>query len=210
MKIVVTYILLLAAGVSVFAQTTVESIREEYREIHEMIELMTLDSEGFSAMPPSYYEVTKVQNLPATGMHREVVRMYYGELPSEEEGDPYPPHYLRFVTSRYNYAAREFYEEYLFDSKGDLIFLYAITPDIYLDRLTHFELRLWLSPEAGILRFTAKEAQGDEKYEGNLGAFNYKEVYSGREIPEVYRDEVDLRLQRAKGFLSMFKGIDEN
>ena len=44
MKKVVTYILLLAAGVSVFAQTTVESIREDYREIHEMIELMAPDS----------------------------------------------------------------------------------------------------------------------------------------------------------------------
>ena len=187
-----------------------ESIREEYREIQEIISLMSPDSEGFSAMPPSYYEVTKVQNLPATGMHRKVVRMYYGELPSEEEGDPYPPHYLRFVTSRYNYAAREFYEEYLFDDKGNLIFLYAITPDIYLDRLVHYELRLWLAPEARIIRFTAKEAQGDEKYDGNLGAFNYKEVYSGTVIPDIYRDEVNLRLQRAKGFQTMFKGIDEN
>ena len=103
---------------------TIESIRKEYQSVHEWIALMS-DNFPSDGIPPEYFDLRVVQNLPATGPHHENIRMYYGELEPEEEGDPYPPHYLRFTTIKYNYAAREFYEEYLYDDKGQVMFIYA-------------------------------------------------------------------------------------
>ena len=109
------------------AQNTIENIRKEYQAVHEMIAQMTPDKDGMWQMPPTYFDLNVVQNLPATGPHKENIRMYYGELESdEEEYNPYPPHYLRFTTAKYNFAAREFYEEYLYDNKGNVMFIYAI------------------------------------------------------------------------------------
>jgi hypothetical protein len=43
-----------------------------------------------------------------------------------------------------------------------------------------------------------------------LGKGTYKEVYTGKTIPELYRHETDRFLQRAERFKDMFKGIDNN
>ena len=126
-KVVFTLLLCIAGYLSVSAQNTVESIRKEYQNVHEWMAQMG-DNFPSDGIPPVYFDLRVVQNLPATGPHQENIRMYYGELESEEEGDPYPPHYLRFVTAKYNFAAREFYEEYLYDDKGQVMFIYAITP----------------------------------------------------------------------------------
>ena len=113
---------------SATAQNTTEKIRQEYASVHEWISHMMPNEEGETGMPPEYYELNVIQNLPGTGPHREVVRMFYGEEEAAEDVI-YPPHYLRFATAMYNFAAREFYEEYLYDEKGRVMFIYAITPD---------------------------------------------------------------------------------
>ena len=100
-KIVVLTLLLCAAWLlKANAQNSVESIRKEYQNVHEWIAQMMPDEDGMSAWPPEYFDLHVVQNLPATGPHHENIRMFYGELEPEEEGDPYPPHYLRFVTAK--------------------------------------------------------------------------------------------------------------
>jgi hypothetical protein len=38
----------------------------------------------------------------------------------------------------------------------------------------------------------------------------FKEVFSGTTIPELYQDETTRCRQRARRFLTMFKGIDDN
>ena len=105
-----TLLLCMAWVLTASAQHTVESIRKDYQSMHEWIALMS-DNFPSDGIPPEYFDLRVVQNLPATGPHHENIRMYYGEQEPEEEGDPYPPHYLRFTTVKYNYAAREFYEE---------------------------------------------------------------------------------------------------
>jgi len=137
--------------------------------------------------------------------------MYYGELEPEEEGDPYPPHYLRFVTVKYNFAAREFYEEYLYDDKGQVMFIYAITPDVVIPEMSPYELRMWFDGDR-LLRFMAKKAEGslDDMSITSLRKATFKEVYTGKTIPEMYQDETDRCRQRARRFLKMFKGIDDN
>lgn len=195
------------------AQNTIENIRKEYQAVHEMIAQMTPDKDGMWQMPPTYFDLNVVQNLPATGPHKENIRMYYGELESdEEEYNPYPPHYLRFTTAKYNFAAREFYEEYLYDNKGNVMFIYAITPDVCNDgSMIPYELRMWFNGKQ-LLRFNAK------KFDGPFASLDikalkkgtFKDEYTGKTIPELYRDEAERCQQRATRFLTMFKGIDDN
>ena len=190
-----TLLICVAWAMTAGAQNSVESIRKAYQDVHKMIDQMTPDAEGMWEMPPEYFDLKVVQNLPGTGPHEEKIRMYYGELESEEEGDPYPPHYLRFTTVKYNFAAREFYEEYLYDDKGQVMFIYALTPDVG-DELIPYELRMWFDGKR-LLRFTAKKS-------------TLKDVYSGPTIPELYLSEAERCQQRAQRYLLMFKGIDEN
>lgn len=194
-KKIFTLLICVAWAMTAGAQNSVESIRKAYQDVHKMIDQMTPDAEGMWEMPPEYFDLKVVQNLPGTGPHEEKIRMYYGELESEEEGDPYPPHYLRFTTVKYNFAAREFYEEYLYDDKGQVMFIYALTPDVG-DELIPYELRMWFDGKR-LLRFTAKKS-------------TLKDVYSGATIPELYLSEAERCQQRAKRYLLMFKGIDEN
>ena len=194
-KKIFTLLICVAWAMTAGAQNSVESIRKAYQDVHKMIDQMTPDADGMWKTPPEYFDLKVVQNLPGTGPHEEKIRMYYGELESEEEGDPYPPHYLRFTTAKYNFAAREFYEEYLYDDKGQVMFIYALTPDVG-DELIPYELRMWFDGKR-LLRFTAKKS-------------TLKDVYSGSTIPELYLSEAERCQQRAKRYLLMFKGIDEN
>lgn len=208
-KVTLALLFCAAWSVTAVAQNSIESIREKYKEVHEMIARMMPDEEVEEWVPPIYYEINVSQNLPGTGLHEEKTRMFYGELEPEEEGDPYPPHYLLFVTSRYNFAAREFYEEYLYDKDGHVMFIFAITPDVD-DYMAPFELRLWFNGDK-LLRFTAKKADNAESFELDyLKTAKFKEVYSGKTIPELYQGETDRYLNRVHRFQKMFKGVDEN
>ena len=188
-EVALTLLLCVAWILTASSQNSIESIRKEYQSVHEWIARMTPNEEGMSAWPPEYFDLHVVQNLPATGPHHENIRMFYGELEPEEEGDPYPPHYLRFVTAKYNFAAREFYEEYLYDNKGQVMFIFCKTPEIN-DDMSSCELRMWFDGKK-LLRFKA-------------------DTYTGITIPEKYHEETDRCKQRAKRFLEMFKGIDDN
>ena len=210
-RLVLALFLCVAWTLTASAQQTVEHIRKAYQDVHEMIDHMTPKGDDMPAMPPEYFDLQVVQNLPATGGHKENIRMYYGELEPEEEGDPYPPHYLRFVTSKYNFAAREFYEEYLYDDKGQVMFIYALTPDVTLGELWPYELRMWFDGKR-LIRFMAKKAEGplDNADIASLRKATFKEEYSGTAIPEKFLEEVERCQERAKRFLTMFKGIDDN
>ena len=209
----VSFTLLLWAAwtLTASAQNTIQSIRKAYQDVHEMIDYMTPKGDDIPAMPPEYFDLQVVQNLPATGGHKENIRMYYGELEPEEEGDPYPPHYLRFVTAKYNFAAREFYEEYLYDDKGQVMFIYAITPDVTIGEIKFYELRMWFDGKR-LLRFTAKKVEEPFVYDdfSSLRKATFKEEFSGTSIPELYQDETRRCQLRAHRFLTMFKGIDDN
>ena len=212
-KVVYTLLLCMAWTLNVSAQNTVEGIRKVYQGVHEWIAQM---DKGFPSdgIPSEYYDLRVEQNLPATGPHHENIRMFYGEEePEDEEEDynPYPPHYLCFVTAKDNSAAREFYEEYLYDNKGNVIFIYALTPDVEYGEPVPYELRMWFDGKR-LLRFTAKKVEGplDVLDIASLRKATWKEEYSGTVIPEKYSGETDRCQQRAQRFLTMFKGIDDN
>lgn len=192
---------------TVSAQNSIESIRKEYQGVQQWINQM---SENFPSdgIPSEYYDLRVEQNLPGTGPHHESIRMYYGELEPEEEGDPYPPHYLRFARVKYNYAAREYYEEYLFDDKGNVMFVYAITPDV-IDDMVPYELRMWFDGKR-LLRFNAKKFDGSLTYIDitTLKKGTFKDEYTGKTIPEKFDSETDRCKQGAQRYLTLFKSID--
>ena len=192
---------------TVSAQNSIESIRKEYQGVQQWINQM---SENFPSdgIPSEYYDLRVEQNLPGTGPHHESIRMYYGELEPEEEGNPYPPHYLRFARVKYNYAAREYYEEYLFDDKGNVMFVYAITPDV-IDDMVPYELRMWFDGKR-LLRFNAKKFDGSLTYIdiATLKKGTFKDEYTGKTIPEKFDSETDRCKQGAQRYLTLFKSID--
>ena len=202
-----TLLLCMAWMLTVSAQNSIESIRKEYQGVQQWINQM---SENFPSdgIPSEYYDLRVEQNLPGTGPHHESIRMYYGELEPEEEGDPYPPHYLRFARVKYNYAAREYYEEYLFDDKGNLMFVYAITPDV-IDDMVPYELRMWFDGKR-LLRFNAKKFDGSLTYIdiATLKKGTFKDEYTGKTIPEKFDSETDRCKQGAQRYLTLFKSID--
>ena len=184
-----------------------ELIGNEYREVKAWIALM---DERFPAegIPPEWYELTVRENLPGTGPHREVTRMYWGELPTEDEGEIYPPHFLRLATEEYNFAAREFYEEYLYDEDGNVLFIYALTPDVSSDMVPVYELRMWFDGKR-LLRFTAQRAKGLDYIDlETLRKASFLEEFSGESIPEKFRSETDRLLDHSQELLKLFKIID--
>lgn len=206
-KFAITLLLCTAWALTAGAQNTVESIRKMYQGIHERIRQITPNEEGETAYPPVYYDLNIVQNLPGTGPHHENIRMLYDEVETAEDL-VYPPHYLNFVTAKYNFAARQFYEEYLYDDKGQVMFIYAITPDVG-DDITPYELRLWFDGNR-LLRFTAKKAEDNWGESENLSGIRFSEEYLGTTIPQKYRQETDRCRERSQRFLEVFKSIDEN
>jgi hypothetical protein len=187
------------------AQNTIESIRKAYQDQKAVIAEMC-EEFPYEGYPPCYYHLSVAMNLPATGLHRENIRMYFDEVEQDNEEDynPYPPHYLTFLTTKYNYAAREFYEEYLFDEKGQVMFIYAQTPDIDMSKM--HELRLYFNGK-NLLRLNVKACQDGMDSE-KLKASDFKDVYTGTTIPEAYQQACEMYQAKASQYLGMFKSID--
>ena len=104
---------------SATAQDAVSVIRKHYTETQQKIEAIEKEE-----IPQEYYEVKILQNLPGTGPHQEVMRLYYNVKDNEDwqPDEPMLTRDLHFVTWKYNYAAREFYEEYLQTHTGQRVY----------------------------------------------------------------------------------------
>ena len=185
----------LALGVQVAkAQYTIEDIRKSYASVKEYIAQMSGEFPA-DGIPDEYYHLNIEQNLPGTGPHHEHVWMYFSEL----DGTPiYPPHYLWFATRKYNYAVREYYEEYLYDRKGQIMFIYATNPDVIFGEI--FEFRLYYDGQR-LLKCIVKQRKWDEK--------NYREVYNGSAIPDAYTETTDMLIGKVGINLRLFKQIDD-
>lgn len=98
-----------AFAFSAAAQTSdlVKDIRAAYSAAKEKIRL----SGGEDGVPCNDATATLQYMVPGTGPRTEVFHCYF-ELDTDEDGAHYLPY---FITRKYNIAAREFYEEYLFE-----------------------------------------------------------------------------------------------
>lgn len=196
-RFIVSLFVLLAGGMTASAQHTVESIRQLYGEVQEDIRRMANEE-----MPAEYYNLHVKQNLPATGPHDVNIYMYYDEKPGQAENVIYPEHYLRFATTKYNYAAREYYEEYLFDAKGQLMFAYSRYVGEEMDNI--YELRLWFNGKR-LLQVMANENTSED-----FSHPVFRNVYTGTAIPEKFREKSVMLKDGGERIRRQFDSIKSN
>ena len=201
MKRIIAFVGMMVCVLTVSAQDAVSTIRKHYTETQQMVaQYAEWEKEGDWTMPcPMYYEVNIKQNLPGTGYHKEWIRLYFYEK-ENYEGQPDEPMLFRnihFVTAKYNYAAREFYDEYLFDEKGNLEFIFARNADI--DDFKGGEYRFYFQKGKLIKAIVSVRNPATEKYE---------QKYTGMKVPEEYESDYKDYLGKAKHYKDLFKTID--
>jgi hypothetical protein len=180
-----------------WAQNTVASIRQRYAAIKEQIAKSDKD-EYFK----QYYHVEASHNLPATGPHKEDVYMYFDEKESNEDRI-YAEHSLKFVTTKYNYAVREYYEEYLYDADGNVAFIYAVQPWLTLGDSTDgmdYEFRYYFSKGKLLQTIVKKSVSGKGQF---------VEEYSGATVKEQYRNIYQNYLYEARKFKKLFEDVEQ-
>lgn len=73
----------------------------------------------------NYATVVRKQNWPGAGMTNDKIEFFYTEV--EDEYDPNPVDYkLMFIRRTYNMAAKEYFEEYVYDEDANPLFWYAV------------------------------------------------------------------------------------
>lgn len=119
-KAIIGLCLLLAIGVQAqtgTAKQVVDEIREQYAGAKQMIEYNNSSDETRNQVTATISHMA-----PGTGHQEKVVTFYFttdfDENVNEYVSKPY------FITATYNVAARKFYDEYLIDRKGNVVFAY--------------------------------------------------------------------------------------
>lgn len=180
------------------AQDLKKAIRAHYAEAKAYVEqVKKMEREGFSYPVPQYFSALVRQNLPATGFHQEEVLMYYQEQRDSDE-QIYPSLYLDFAVKKYNFAAREYYEEYLYDEQGRIQFIYATAP--ILDYENDYEFRLYFSDGQLVELLVKRRPQGKG---------DYTSVYTGKAIPEEYQSAYGGYYSMSQSVMRIFNAINE-
>jgi hypothetical protein len=184
------------------AQNTVESIRQRYADAKEYARTHTGTNLGDGADFGMFYHLETRQWLPATGGHIEHTYLYYDEV--EGNGEViYKPHYLKFATKRFNYAAREYYQEFLYDADGSIAFIYAYDPMTTFegdDGDMQYEFRFYFS-KGRLIRALVKRKAWDEK--------EFRQVYAGATLKPAYQSEYDVLLSTSRAVRQLFIDIEK-
>lgn len=180
------------------AQDVKKAIRAHYAEAKAYVEqVKKMEREGFSYPVPQYFSALVRQNLPATGFHQEEVLMYYQEQ-RDSDSQIYPSLYLDFAVKKYNFAAREYYEEYLYDEQGRIQFIYATSP--ILDYENDYEFRLYFSGGQLVELLVKRRPQGKGEY---------TTVYTGKAIPEEYQSSYSGYYSMSQSVMRIFNAIND-
>lgn len=202
MKQILQTILLLLAfcalSQTALAQDVKKAIRLHYAEAKAYVDqVKKMEAEGFSYPVPQYFSAHVKQNLPATGFHQEEVLMYYKER-RDSDSQIYPSLYLDFAVKKYNFAAREYYEEYLYDEQGRIQFIYATAP--ILDYENDYEFRLYFSDGQLVELLVKRRPQGKGEY---------TTVYTGKTVPEEYQSSYNGYYSTSKNVMLTFNAIND-
>lgn len=191
-RIAMAMLMLLVFCTSAQAQGAVEQIRKRYAAVKASVEAMGKDDYN----PEEFYQLNVTQLLPATGRHEKKVCLYYDFLDDDEI---YPSHRLSLVTSKYNFAAREYYEEYLYDEKGNVSFIYSNLSEV--DFGVGCELRFYFNGNRLIKVLVKNRAPGES---------TFKETYSGTSVPAAYTDYYNQYVSKAKKHYQLFQAIESS
>ena len=126
MKTIFALCALLLAAIPAGAQTSaaaknrVAEIRKLYEDAQARIAFAdTMKTDG---LPRNDMVVTGDYMVAGAGPCTDVTHYYFdGDFDEEASQEIFKPY---FITHRYNVAATKFYQEFLFDDKGDLVFYY--------------------------------------------------------------------------------------
>ena len=185
-----------------WAQNTVESIRQRYNAMKEYIATHQGNDQYDGAEWGNWYHLEVRQWLPGTGGHVEETYFYYDEEEPEDEDVIYPPHYVKFITKKFNYAARKFHQEFLYDEDGSVAFIYSYDPMTSFDGDEHdmeYEFRFYLN-KGKMIKGIVKRKDGDAK--------EFKEVWSGSTIKPIYKESFEEFVGNAKMMRQLFLDIE--
>ena len=196
---ILSVLVLLAWCSTAQAQDVKGAIRQHYAEAKAYIEqIKQLEAEGDIYPVPQVFSVQVKQNLPGTGYHQEDIKMYYREEQDSAE-QIYSDLFLDFATKQYNFAARTYYEEYLYDKEGRQAFFYGATPDIDEAMTFEHELRFYFD-KGQLIEVLVKR----RPIEGGT----FTTIYQGKALPEAYQGYYESRLSASKDIMQTFKAIN--
>ena len=179
------------------AQDALKAIREHYAAAKEYVsQTAEIEAEGETYPVPQYFTARVKQNLPGTGYHEEEVLMYYREEGEDEQ--IYPSLYLDFAIMKYNFAARKFYEEFLYDAQGQIQFIFASIPDFIDDMF--YEFRFY-HDSGKLIQVIVKRH--------SMSGGDFTTIYTGKTIPKEYADYYHARYDLSKRIMNIFKAIDD-
>ena len=98
---------------------------------------------------------------------------------------------------KYNFAVRQFYEEYLYDKQGRIQFIYGLESD-YGD-VYQREYRFYFS-QGRLIDVNIKSRANDGD--------TFNDVYNGKDVPKEYNSYYQDRMSSSKSIMSIFKTID--
>lgn len=184
-----------------WAQNTEASIRKRYSAMKEYIRSHNGTNANDGAEWMECYHIEARHMLPATGGHTEDVYMYFGEKETNEDLI-YGQHFLNFVTTKYNYSVREFYEEYLYDADGNIAFIYAMHPWLSFgdnEEDMDYEFRYYFSKGKLIKTIVKKSA---------VTKGEYKEEYSGATVKKAHQEIYQNFLAKSREFQKLFSAVE--
>ena len=179
----------------------VESIRQRYTEMKESIATHPGHNVDDGADFGQYYHLEARQWLPATGGHVENTYLYWDNV-AEDEDEIYPRHYVKFVTKKFNYAARNYYQEFLYDPDGHVAFIYAYDPMPLFDgdeNGMQYEFRFYLN-KGRLLKAIVKSKRYDQQ--------DFQQVWSGTALKPDYQTLFDDYMSVSRSLRELFISIE--
>lgn len=187
-KIIILAALLLGVITTSSAQT-VETIRKDYNEAKSLQN---------SEIPKNNYQVVINKMYGGSGPHKEVVTMI-PHVDYDDENNPGVPIFTPYlITSKFNWGAREYYQEFLFSDKGQVEFIYAKGVDE--NDFSEIEYRFYLNSSSVIKLIVNRKNANDNKF---------TQEYSGTSVTPKYKNDYDQYINNASSLLKLFQSINQ-
>lgn len=181
--------MLLLITIRSVGQNTESSIRELYNNMLTRVKDMRAGE-----YPASLVDLTLKRNLSGSGP--QAVKQTICFVDDYDYETSTQTLQTQFVTLSYNYAARQYYEEYLYDEDENLVFAYCRHSKDDMSGM--FEVRIYLDKNE-VFTLLVKEKKEGEK--------QYTQTYKGSKITPEYTDIVNSLKATGKENTELLKNI---
>lgn len=190
MKKNLTLTLLMCILSTATSAQTVESIRNDYNEAKSL---------QSSEVPQNNYQIIINRMYGGSGQHNETVTMI-PRVDYDEQGDsPGDPIFTPFmITSKFNWAARNYYREFLYSDKGKLEFIYA--KDIDDEDFSEIEYRFYIGT-SGVIKVVVNHKNANED--------KFSQEYSGKTLTPKYKKAYERFSNSAAALLKLFLSLNQ-